>query len=184
PTSRELLDLRSEWAFEVQGLPIPTDLTSKDLESNSAAALFIRRAKQTRIDFTPSDEDVKSHVRICRLVDGLPLGLELAATWVRILSVNEIAQEIERNIDFLTTGARDIPPRHRSIRAVCDYSWEMLTVEEQRTLRQLAVFSGGFTRNAAEQVAGAQLPQLSALVDKSLLRHTDLQAGWYDFHEL
>jgi predicted ATPase/transcriptional regulator with XRE-family HTH domain len=183
-TSREVLDLRSEWAFEVQGLPVPTDLASKDLESNSAAALFIRRAKQTRIDFTPSDQDVKAIVRICRLVDGLPLGLELAATWVRILSVDEIAREIERNIDFLTTSARDIPPRHRSIRAVFDYSWEMLTAEEQRILRQLAVFSGGFARDAAEQVAGARLSQLSALVDKSLLRHTDLRAGWYDFHEL
>jgi len=183
-TSRELLDLRSEWAFEVQGLPVPMDLGSKDLESNSAAVLFIRRAKQTQIDFTPSDEDVQAIVRICRLVDGLPLGLELAATWVRILSLNEIAREIEHNIDFLTTSARDIPPRHRSIRAVFDYSWEMLTAEEQRILRQLAVFSGGFTRNAAEQVARAQLPQLSALVDKSLLRHTDQRAGWYDFHEL
>jgi predicted ATPase len=112
---------------------------------------------------------VKAIVRICRLVDGLPLGLELAATWVRILSVDEIAREIERNIDFLTTSARDIPPRHRSIRAVFDYSWEMLTAEEQRILRQLAVFSGGFARDAAEQVAGARLSQLSALVDKSLL---------------
>ena len=128
--------------------------------------------------------DLPSITRICQLVEGLPLGLELAATWVRMMSLAEIAQEIERSKDFLTTTVRDVPQRHRSIRAVFDHSWELLTTDEQRILRQLAVFSGRFTRDAADHVAGATLSQLSALVDKSLLRYTSAHAGWYDFHEL
>ena len=183
-TSREALNLRAEWAFEVQGLPVPTDIDLKDLESNSAAALFIRRGRQAKTNFNPSSDDVQAIATICRLVEGLPLGLELAATWVRVMSVKEIVQEIERSVDFLTTTARDMPQRHRSIRAVFDYSWSLLSADEQRILRHLAVFSGGFTREAAELVAGADLSQLLALVDKSLLRHTIAQASWYDFHEL
>lgn len=183
-TSREQLNLRAEWAFEVQGLPVPVDLALNDLESNSAAALFVQRARQTKTNFALTPEDAQAITRICRLVDGLPLGLELAATWVRMMPVPEIAREIERSMDFLTTTARDVSPRHRSIRAVFDYSWDLLTEEEQRILRQLAVFSGGFTREAAERVAGATLSHLSALLDKSLLRHTSTQRGWYDFHEL
>jgi predicted ATPase/transcriptional regulator with XRE-family HTH domain len=183
-TSREPLNLRAEWAFEVQGLPVPANIELRDLESNSAAALFMRRARQVKTNFTPSREDAQAIAHICRLVDGLPLGLELAAAWVRVMSAREIAQEIERNLDFLTTTARDIPARHRSIRAVFDQSWSLLTDEEQRILRQLTVFSGGFTRESAKHVVDADLPQLSALVDKFLLRYTKTHASWYDFHEL
>ena len=183
-TSRETLNLRAEWAFEVQGLPVPADIELKDLESNSAAALFIRRARQAKTNFNPSRDDIPAIATICRLVEGLPLGLELAGTWMRVMSVKEIVQEIKRSLDFLTTTARDMPQRHRSIRAVFDYSWSLLGEDEQRILRHLAVFSGGFTREAAELVAGADLSQLLALVDKSLLRHTITQASWYDFHEL
>ncbi|HJR80923.1 MAG TPA: tetratricopeptide repeat protein, partial [Anaerolineales bacterium] len=154
------------------------------LESNSAAALFIQRARQAKLDFILAKDDHSAVKRICQLVEGLPLGLELAATWVRVLSVKEIVHEIERSMDFLTTSARDLPARHRSIRAVFDHSWNLLSHQEQRMLRQLTVFSGGFTREAAQRVAGASISQLSALVDKSLLRHTSVHAGWYDFHEL
>jgi predicted ATPase len=155
-----------------------------DLDSNSAAALFHQRAKQAHANFAPTPEDLPAITRICQLVEGLPLGLELAAAWVRRMSVQEIAHEIEQNLDFLTTTARDVPQRHRSIRAVFEHSWALLTNDEQRILRQLAVFSGGFRREVAERVSGATLFQISMLVDKSLLRHISGQAGWYDFHEL
>ena len=112
----------------------------------------------------------------------MPLGIELAAAWVWVLSCDEIAQEIQRNLDFLTTSARDVPERHRSMRAVFDSSWRMLSATEQRVLCQLSVFRGGFLREAAEQVAGASLPLLSALVTRSLVRRT--VAGRYDLHEL
>ncbi|HET9587588.1 MAG TPA: tetratricopeptide repeat protein [Anaerolineales bacterium] len=183
-TSREQLNLRAEWAFEVEGLPVPSHMELEYFESNSAVALFLQRAKQAKFDFVLSVDDYPDMKRICQFVEGLPLALELAATWVRMLSVREIAHEIERNMDFLTTTARDVPQRHRSIRAVFDHSWALLTDEEQGILRQLAVFSGGFTREAAEQVAGATISHLSALVDKSLLRYTGMPAGRYGFHEL
>lgn len=153
-TSREPLDLRAEWVFEVQGLPVPAQFEVEDLESNSAVALFIQRTKQAQVDFVLSPDDYSALTRVCQLVEGLPLALELAASWVRIMPVQEIGKEIERNLDFLATSARDVPPRHRSIRTVFDSSWRLLLEEECAVMRQLYVFRGGFTRLSAEQVAG------------------------------
>jgi predicted ATPase/transcriptional regulator with XRE-family HTH domain len=181
-TSREQLNLRAEWSFSVQGLPVPAHLSLETLESNSAVALFLQRARQARLDFTPTLEDLPHIERICQLVEGLPLGLELAAAWVRALSCREIAQEIENNIDFLTSSARDVPQRHQSMRAVFDYSWQLLSADEQQVMMGLSVFRGGFTRESAAQVTGAALTILSALVDKSLVRHSTDKS--YDLHEL
>jgi len=181
-TSREQLNLRVEWAFEVQGLPVPSNIEFDNMQSNSAAALYIQRAKQVDVTFTPSSEDIQGIMRICQLVEGLPLGLELAATWVRTLSCTEIAREIENNIDFLITSARDVPQRHRSMRAVFDYSWDLLSEQEQQVLQGFSVFRGGMRREAAEQVAGATLPLLSSLMDKSLIRLN--RAKRYSLHEL
>lgn len=181
-TSREQLNLRAEWVFDVQGLPVPRQAESNQLESNSAAALFIQRARQIQASFTPSTGDLKAIARICQLVDGLPLGLELAATWVHILSCQEIASEIERNLDFLTTSKRDMPERHRSLNAVFEYSWNLLVPEEQDLLRKLSIFRGGFQREAAEQIAGASLPLVASLAGKSLIRHQG--SGRYEQHEL
>lgn len=181
-TSREQLNLRAEWAFEVQGLPIPSAMEVDYLETNSAVALFLQRAKQTKLDFTPTGNDLISIKRICQLVEGLPLGLELAAAWVKIMSVREIVGEIEKSVDFLSTSARDMPARHRSIRAVFDHSWRLLSEEERDVMMRFSVFRGGFTREAAEKVAGARLPILSSLVDKSLIRRSAISR--YDLHEL
>ena len=183
-TSREQMNLRAEWTFEVQGLPVPSHSEMETLESNSAAALFIQRAKQVSANFIPTTEDLSAIKRICQLVEGLPLGLELAATWVNILSSREIADEIERSLDFLATTKRDVPERHRSLHAVFEYSWNLLSPEEQNALKKLSVFQGGFTREAAEQVAGATLPVLSSLMNKSLIRRNDTYGGHYDQHEL
>jgi predicted ATPase/transcriptional regulator with XRE-family HTH domain len=181
-TSREKLNLRTEWAFEVQGLPTPSSIEMDGIESNSAVALFLQRAKQVNVNFTPTPEDLHAVARICQLVEGLPLGLELAATWANTLSCPEIAVEIERGLDFLTTSKRDIPERHRSIQAVFEYSWNLLSIEEQAALKNLSVLQGRFQREAAEQVAGATLPLLSSLISKSLVRRQE--PGRYDQHEL
>ncbi len=181
-TSREQLNLRAEWVFEVQGLPIPTNMEQENLEANSAVALFTQRARQVKMNFVLTPEDSQTITKICQLVDGLPLGLELAATWVRMMSLKEVVQEIEQSMDFLSTTGRDVPQRHRSMRAVFDHSWSLLSQEEQQVMRRLSVFRGGFTRDAAEQVAGATLPLLSSLVDKSLVRRSE--AKRYDLHEL
>lgn len=181
-TSREQLNLRTEWIFEVQGLPVPTGVEKENLEANSAIALFSQRARQVKMDFTLTADDAQSISQICRLVDGLPLGLELAATWVRMMSIKEIVCEIEKSLDFLSTTGRDVPQRHRSIRVVFDQSWNLLSEEERAVMRRLSVFRGGFTREAAEQVANANLRILSVLVEKSLVRRSEVTR--YDLHEL
>jgi predicted ATPase len=181
-TSREPLDIQVEWVFDVQGLPLPLSPAADDVAASSAGRLFQQRARQARADYTLSADDYPAVVRICQLVGGAPLGIELAAAWMRTLSCQEIADEIQRSLDFLATRARDVPERHRSIRAVFDQSWALLTAEEQRVLGRVALFQGGFTRAAAEEVAGASLALLSALVAKSLLRRS--AGGRYDPHEL
>jgi predicted ATPase/transcriptional regulator with XRE-family HTH domain len=181
-TSREQLNLRTEWIFEVQGLPVPSNSEPETFASNSAIALFIQRATQADVGFGPASEDLPAITRICQLVEGLPLGLELAATWVNTLSCQEIAAEIENNLNFLATSRRDVAERHRSMNAVFEYSWNLLSTDEQKLLQQLSLFEGGFQREAAVEVAGATLPLLSALVGKSLIRH--IGSGRYDEHEL
>ncbi len=181
-TSRESLGLQGEWAFEVQGLPIPESRYAEGSAQNTSVELFLQRARRAHVRFNATPEDYPVIVRICQLVDGMPLGIELAAAWVRTLTCDEIAQEIERGLDFLSVSARDLPARHRSMRAVFDHSWKLLTQEDQGVLLRLSVFQGGFRREAAEAVAEATLSALSTLVTKSLVRRSG--AGRYDLHEL
>jgi predicted ATPase/DNA-binding SARP family transcriptional activator len=181
-TSRERLNLRGEWLFEVHGMSFPQDGTAESLDRYSAVQLFLQRARMVDARFSPSDEEMASVFRICRLVDGMPLGIELAAAWVRILPAAEIGHEIQRSLDFLATSAREVPERHRSLRAVCDHSWQLLTQAEQGAFRRLSVFWGGFDRQAAADVAGADLDLLTALMDKSLVRQG--AAGRYFLHEV
>ena len=184
-TSRERLQLRDEWLIELNGLDLPPPMATGS-ETYSAIALFIASARKVRPDFALTAEDTPAVARICRLVDGTPLGIELSAAWTRTLSCGEIAREIERNLEFLTTPLRDLPARHRSLRAVFDHSWRLLGSEERRVLRRLAVFRGGFSREAAEEIAGASTALLGALLDKSLvyLRPNSAQIPRYDMHEM
>jgi predicted ATPase/DNA-binding SARP family transcriptional activator len=181
-TSREQLNLQQEWVFEVGGLEVPANDQAEAFEKSSAVALFLQRAQRARVGFWVQDRERQAIVRICRLVDGTPLGIELAAVWVRTLSPDEIAREIERGLDFLATSTRDLTERHRSMRAVFDHSWRLLSEEERCVLRGLSIFCGGFTREAAQAVVGARLPLLSALIGKSLLRRTE--DNRYSLHEL
>lgn len=181
-TSRQRLNLPEEWAFPLQGLPLPDGRDVSAMPENAAAALFMQSARRHDASFAPTPDDWQAVGRICHLVDGMPLGLELAAPWIRLLSCAEIAQEIEKSLDFLTSTHATQPDRHRSMRAVFNQSWEMLTPAEQAVFSSLSLFVGGFSREAAEQVAGATLPILSDLWDKSLVRR--LANGRYDIHEL
>ena len=182
-TSREQLHLQWEWLFEVQGLPLPDDSEVTAPETNSAIQLFIQRAKQASQSFSTEPGDISSIIRICRLVGGLPLAIELAASWARMLSTHEIAIELEKSLDLLETRKLDLPQRHRSIKEVFDHSWQLLTENERELLMKLSVFQGGVTREAAIKVTGASLFLLSSLVDKSLLRHSK-NPDRYDLHEL
>ncbi|MCB9077406.1 MAG: tetratricopeptide repeat protein [Anaerolineaceae bacterium] len=180
-TTRERLNLLGEQVFEVGGLPIPQD-QNDDIMTHSAVQLFLQSAFSTRVGFETNAADLAQIVRICRLVEGMPLAIELAAAWVHILSCREIATEIERNLGALSAPTRNIPQRHRSLRAVCDYSWQLLVDDERQTFPKFGVFVGKFDREAAQRVTGVSLLTLSGLVDKSLLRKSSTEQ--YDIHEL
>ena len=184
-TSRERLNLRWEWLFEIEGLRVPPlpwpSPYEEGVESYSAVQLFLQSARRVDWRFAPIQE-AGWVVRICQLMEGMPLGIELAAAWVGERSCREIAQTIERNLGFLAASFRDMPPRHRSMRAAFDHSWHLLSEEEQRVFRRLSVFRGGFQDAAAVQVTGASHRLLASLADKSLLRR--LPSGRYELHEL
>ncbi len=180
-TSRERLNLRSEWVFEIQGLPIPPSDQVEQFEEYSSVALFLQSAQRIRSGFLLRDEELPWVARICQLLEGMPLGIELAAGWLSLLTCQEIKEEIEGNLGFLTSTFRDIPERHQSLWAVFDHSWILLSPIERQTLCRLSVFRGGFTREAAQRVADASLSMLSALANKSLLRKKENER--YDLHE-
>lgn len=182
-TSREVLHLQEEWLYPVGGLATPpADAPRTDWQAYDAVQLFVERVRRVRRDFAPTEE-AADIVRICRLVEGMPLALELAADWLRTLTCAEVALEIQRGLDVLATTLRDMPERHRSMRAVFDYSWQRLTPAERAVFARLSVFRGGFRRADAEAVAGATLPTLSALVDRALVRW-EPDTRRYQVHEL
>jgi tetratricopeptide (TPR) repeat protein len=153
----------------------------------TSVRLFVQSAQRVQANFALNQTNLPGVLRICALVEGMPLGLELAAAWTEMLSPAEIANEIEKSVDFLAVDWPDVPVRQRSMRAVFDWSWQLLTPTEQQVLRQLAIFRGGFTREAAEQIAGASLRVLTSLVQKSLIRRMGASSplvGRYDLHEL
>jgi predicted ATPase len=180
-TSREVLNLQGEWLYPVSGLRVPASEYTGNLDVYSAVQLFAERARHVRRDFSLAAERA-GVVRICQLVEGMPLAIELAVPWLKTLRCAEIAAEIHRHLDFLSTRLRDVPERHRNMQAVFDQSWNLLTQEEQKVFQRLSVFQGGFRRDAVRQVAGASLAILSSLVDKSLLRREP--DGRYQMHEL
>ncbi len=183
-TSRERLKLREEWTYEVRGLAYPPDVETYRAEGgmHSAVQLFVQCARRARPDFQLEDE-VPGVVAISRLVEGMPLALEMAASWVRMLRCDEIAAEIEHNLSILELSDRNTPSRHRTMRAVLDHSWAMLGQEQQDVFASLSICRGGFSREAAEAVSGASLRDMAILLDKSWLRW-DPERNRYDIQEL
>jgi diguanylate cyclase (GGDEF)-like protein len=181
-TSRERLAIQGEVILELGGMDFPSEDVPGDIETYSAVQLFIEGARRLDPGLVISKKDQPFLARISRMVEGIPLGIELAASWVRSLSLVEIAEEIERGYDFLATSLRDVPERHRSLKLVFDYSWKLLDDKEKEAFRRLSVFRGGFSRQAAQKVAGAPLPVLSTLIDKSMLSRN--QAGRYQMLEV
>lgn len=171
-TSREPLASPYEWILDLQGLPVHPDPAAPPDQASPAVRLFELHARRVAHDFALDAANQAAVTRICQLVEGLPLALELAAAWVRTLSPAEIAAEIAGSLDLLAARERTGPARHSSLQAVFAHSWRLLTAEERAVLARLAVFRGGCDRAAAAAVAGATLPLLAALVDKSLLRRT------------
>jgi predicted ATPase/DNA-binding SARP family transcriptional activator/Tfp pilus assembly protein PilF len=168
-TSRVRLTLAGEWMFPLDGLPCPEVEDIEHLESFDAARLFLRAARRVDPALVPAVE-ASAIVDICQQVEGLPLAIELAAAWTRVLSCGEIAAELRRSSELLATVDPTQPARHASIELVFEQSWQLLTVGEREVLARLSVFRGGFTTEAARAAARAALPVLAALVDKSLVR--------------
>jgi len=181
-TSRERLSLREEWVYQVRGLTYPKEEVVDDGKPYGAVALFQQCARRVNQRSLLDETDMPDIVRICRLVEGIPLGVELAAAWLRVHSCSEIAREIEHGLDILTTSLRNAPERQHSIRATFEHSWQLLSGKEKGILARLSVFRGGFQREAAAVVAGASTRSLSALLDKSLIRR--VSSDRYDMHGL
>lgn len=181
-TSRVKLGITGETVCNLPGLVIEWDTPEEAFEA-SGVRLFIDAAKRADSLFSLQPAELEPIGRILHLVEGTPLGIILAASWVDTLPVTEIAEEIEKSLDFLEIGQSDHSERHRSMRAVFEYSWRLLDEGERRTFAGLSVFKGGFTREAAEVVVGASLRQLSNLVSKSLIGF-DRQSNRYSTHEL
>src|SRR4029453_6917809 len=157
----------------VEGLAYQPDALDANPAELPAVRLFVQGAKRVQPQFNPSEENLPTVLQICQLTLGMPLGLELAAAWVEMLPLAEIAAQIARSADFLAADFRDLPERQRSMHAVFDWSWRLLGAGAQRIFCKLTVFRGEFTIGAAKRVAEASLPSLLQLVEKSLLRIND-----------
>jgi predicted ATPase len=181
-TSRAKLNVTSETVFTLAGLETTWDSPAEAFHV-SGVQLFLDAARRVRPRFVLQPSDLDPLAKILRLTGGLPLGILLAAAWVDMLPVSEIATEIAKNLDFLETDISDVPDRHRSLRAAFDYSWALLSPEERKTFLALSVFRGGFSREAAQAVAGGSLGGLSILVKKSLVTASP-ETRRYALHEL
>lgn len=189
-TSRRRLGLQAECVFRLDGLPTPPITTGagqpalsvEDLKGYAGVELFVERAERSCPGFVldPSNQDAVAH--ICRLVEGLPLGIELAAALTEQHACDEIAAMVATNVDTLSSDMADLPQRQRSIRAVFEYSWQLLAQPERAALARCSVFRGGFDLNAAAAVADASPAALSNPLDRSLVRQTS--TGRYTMHQL
>ena len=185
-TSREPLRIGGEMTWRVPSLSIPDALVvnaGEDAKRFDAVSLFIERARQSKPDFAVDGDNVKAVVQVCRRLDGIPLALELAAVRVKVLSCEQIAERLDDRFRLLTSGARDALPRHQTLRAAVDWSYDLLDEHERALFLRLSVFQGGFAIEAAEAVCSSSqceradvLDQLSRLVDKSLIL-VDERAG-------
>jgi predicted ATPase len=182
-TSREPLGLGVAWTYPVGGLGLPAEGDAdRSLLDHDAVQLFGHRAKRADVRFQITPDNAPAVAEACRLVDGMPLAIELAASWLRMMPVDEIAREIRAGIDILASSSRNLPERHRSLRAVLDHTWQTTSPEEREAMIARATFHGGFTREADAAVAGSGSATLERLVARSLLR--DEGGGRFGFHPL
>jgi predicted ATPase/DNA-binding SARP family transcriptional activator len=187
-TSRARLNLQAEQVMAVGGLEVPTYpalATPEQLAEAgtlSAVQLFLQSARRVRPNLNQDPTSLQAIADICRLVQGVPLAIEMAAGWMGMLAPGEILAELQHNLDLLQSTHADMPVRQRSMRAVFDWTWNLLTPTEQEVFQQLAIFRGQFSRQAAQRITGVTLPDLLGLVNKSLLLRID--QGYFELHEL
>ncbi len=178
-TSQVSLNLREEWIYRLESLFDPDQNESDGLQD--AIKLFTDRVGRVNANFHV-EHNYDCVVEICKLAQGMPLAIEIAASWLKTVSCDDVLRELQQNIDFLSTPIHDIEARHQSLQAVFEHTWNLLSEEEQRIYKRLSVFRGEFGFSAAQQIAGASIQTISALVDWSLLRQTS--NNLYQAHEL
>jgi predicted ATPase/DNA-binding CsgD family transcriptional regulator len=188
-TSRAALRLQMEHEIEVPPLALPNtpDLPIGELTKSPAVALFVERARMIKADFALSKTNADTVAAICTRMEGLPLAIELAAARIKLLTPQALLGRLERPLALLTDGARDAPARQQTIRRTISWSYELLTPDEQRLLRQLSVFVGGWTLEAAEAVCDVDsevLSGLHALLDHSLVKAWEQPDGSSRFRML
>jgi len=181
-TSRESLGVKGEKVFHVKGLANPPDDSGQEIEKYGSVQLFLREARRAHPEYVLTEQERPYLIHLCKFLEGMPLGLRLAAVWVKTHPIEQIYGEIRKNRDFLTSLYGDVPERHRSLRAVFEHSWAMLGPTQKEILRKLSVFHGSFSVEGAEVVAGAPITQLALLTDKSVLRKAE--SGRYEMHPL
>ena len=192
-TSREPLQLHGEWLFELHGLtrpplanllanPSATPDTTDRMADFGATELFVQAARRLQIQFDPSPGEWQQIVAICHALEGHPLAIEMAASWLRGLTLSELVESVAAGLDLLTTTAPNIPARHQNLRHVLAYSWNRLTPTQQKALAQLSLYQQPFTRQAAQAVANTSVTTLSMLVVRTWLRR--LGDGRFHYHEL
>lgn len=186
-TSRQVLNLRQEFVYELDGLGEVSNKTQAaivqeldDLE-NEAIELFVKFTQRNSVDFKITEEHLTEINEICQLLGGMPLAIELAATWLRHLTISELQRELKSGFDILVVSEQDVPVRQQSLEAVFEQSWKRLRSVEQEALRKLAIFESSFTRQAAKEICGVSLPVIATLRDKAFLK---LSSGRYSFHPL
>lgn len=185
-TSRLRLNLREEHLYPLAGMSFADHSVAVHGAGEpdyAAAQLFLTTARRLRPDFRLLPGEAAVLAGICRQLEGMPLALELAASWIDVLSLGGIAEELDAGIDLLVSDLGDMPERQRSVRATVDGSWGLLDPSEREAFMRLSVLRGGFTREAAAQVAGAALPTLARLISKSLLTFNP-STDRYRIHEV
>jgi non-specific serine/threonine protein kinase len=175
-TSRQKLGLSLERIYRLGGLAAPGQ------RGDDSTRLFVERARQVLPSFVIDDDNFPAVQQVVRYVGGMPLGIELAASWVEIMSIEEIAVEMRESLDFLESELQDLPERHRNMRAMIDQTWDLLTLKEQNAFRSFGVFRGRFTRDAVTEITGIDAKLLRSLLNKSVIQRD--QDGYYQIHEL
>jgi predicted ATPase/DNA-binding SARP family transcriptional activator len=181
-TSHEALHLTGESRYVLSGLDFPQEGSTTDPLAFDSVQLLIQRARLARSHLQVRSDDLFEAARICRLVQGMPLALALAAGWLGVLPFREIADEISRSLDFLEGPMHDLPVRHHSVRAAFEYTWKRLPLRDQQAFARLSVFRDGFTKQAAKNVADAGPRTLRRLIDKSLISVG--RDGRYEIHDV
>ena len=179
-TSRVRLNLTGEQIYPLKGMSFPPPDSKGQMMDYSSVELFLEAAQRVRPGYQPSD--LSEIGRICQLVEGMPLSVLLASSWVAEFSALEIAEQIDRSLDFLSVGWADLPERQRSLKATFEYSWDLLNPPEQQVLMKLSVFRNTFSAQAAFEVADASPQGLHVLVGKSLLGNPN--EGVFQVHDL